>query len=132
MPIMRGTVDGRRRPVLTIATRDGSRFLGMIDTGFNGELWMSQADAMALGVDYDEVYTEPGFAVGMRPIDVARGKLVIFWLGQERVVDALVDIDSTHRTSAAGEPMALIGTELLDPALLSINFENRTCAVRGR
>ena len=129
---MAGTVDEHRRPLLRLQLRDGGHILALVDTGFNGQLWMSRADATALGIDHDENYSQTGHAIGMRPVETAEGQLVIHWLGQERVVDVIVDIDSTHRTIAANEPAALIGTELLDPAALSINFEKRTCVVRGQ
>lgn len=124
-------MDEKRRPLLTLQLRDGGQLLALVDTGFNGQIWMAQAGAIALGIDHDENYSDTGHAVGMRPIETAEGKLVIVWLGQERVVDVIVDIDSAHRTIHPSEPIGLIGTELLDPATVSINFEKRRCVVRS-
>ena len=42
---MVGIVDGQRRPLLRLQMRDGGQLLALIDTGFNGQLWMARADA---------------------------------------------------------------------------------------
>ena len=110
---------------------DANPLLCLIDTGFNGEMWLTRADAITFGVDFDAIYIETGHAVGMRPIETGRGFLRIIWLGHERIVNVVVDLDSSHRTVQASEPAALIGTELLDPATLTINFEKRRCVVRS-
>ena len=66
----------------------------------------------------------------MRPVRETIGQLRILWFGVERVVDVVVDLDSPHRTIASGEPVALLGTELLSPSTMTVNFTKRTLTVR--
>ena len=127
---MTGTVDAQRRPLLKIARPDGNPIFALIDTGFNGNLWFGKADAMACGVDFDDVHEQTGHLAGMRPVREANSFLRIVWFGQERIVDVVIDLDTEHRTIAGSEPVALIGTELIDPATLSINFDRRTVVLR--
>jgi predicted aspartyl protease len=41
MPRMTGRVDGARRPLLRLAVMGGEPMLVLVDTGFNGELWLT-------------------------------------------------------------------------------------------
>ena len=122
---MTGTVDTSRRPLLRVVRPDGNPILSMIDTGFNGEVWIGKFDAIACGVDFDDVHESTGYVAGMRPIREASSNLRILWFGEERVVDVVIDIDSTHRTIGASEPVTLIGTALIEPATLTVSFARR-------
>lgn len=131
MARMSGQVDGERRPLLRLTVPDGNPILAHIDTGFNGELWLTWSDAMSCGVIFEDVAEQTGYAAGMREVREAVGELRILWFGVERVVGVVVDLDSAHRTVSADEPMALIGTALLDPSTMTVNFGKRKLTLRG-
>ena len=131
MARMSGRVDDERRPLLRLTVPDSTPILGLIDTGFNGELWFTRADAVACGVEFDQVDERVGYVAGMRPVRETIGQLRIVWFGIERVVDVVVDLDSAHRTMSADEPMALIGTALLDPSTMTVNFGKRKLTLLG-
>lgn len=131
MARMSGRVDDGLRPLLRLMVPDGNSFLTHIDTGFNGELWFARADAVTCGVEFDQVDERVGYLAGMRPVRETIGQLRILWFGIERVVDVVVDLDSAHRTVSPDEPMALIGTALLAPATMTVNFGKRRLTLRG-
>ena len=127
---MTGSVDRSGRPLLRLARPDGDPILALVDTGFNGQLWFSKADALSCGIDFDEVHERTGYLAGMRPVRETSTSLRILWFGEELVADVVIDLDSDHRTISSSEPIALIGTALIDPATLSINFDKRTVVLR--
>ena len=128
---MTGRVDDERRPLLRLSVPDSNQILAIIDTGFNGELWLTRFDAMSCGVIFEDVAEQTGYTAGMREVREAVGELRIMWFGAERIVGVVIDLDSTHRTIAAGEPMALIGTALLAPSTMTLNFARRRVTLRG-
>jgi hypothetical protein len=77
------------------------------------------------GVIFDEVAERIGYAAGMRPVREAAGELCIRWFGAERMVSVVVD-----RTVSAEDPMAVIGTALLSPATVTVNFQRHTVVLR--
>ena len=123
-------MDGSGRPLLRIVRPDGNPILALVDTGFNGKLWLTKADAIACGIDFDEIDERTGYLAGMRPTRETYGDLRILWFGDELIVDVVIDLDSDHRTIGAGETVAVIGTALISPATLTVNFERRTVAIR--
>lgn len=129
--MMSGRVDDGLRPLLRLMVPDGNPILGLVDTGFNGEFWFTRADAVACGVFFEDLTEHTGYAAGMRPVREAFGELRIEWFGAERVVGVVIDLDSPHRTTSADEPMALIGTALLAPATMTLNFGKRKLTLRG-
>ena len=68
MTRMSGRVDEGLRPLLKLMVPDGTAILAHIDTGFNGELWFARANAVACGVEFDEVDERVGYLVGMRAV----------------------------------------------------------------
>ncbi len=124
---MLGSVDARGRPCLRVdllGARAG--FLAVLDTGFNGELMMSGAAAAKCGFSISSVQTRVEVAAGSTAVvNEARGTVV--WMGVQRHVEVLV-----HRQQPpviADEPVALIGTRLLTPHRLTIDFDAGTVEV---
>lgn len=122
-----GHVDDRGRPVarVTVFGREDD-VLATIDTGFNGEVMLVEGDAALLGV----VIHEEGERVELghgENVNVRLGRLRIRWLDQDRVVSAL--IARRREASREGEPVMLIGTELLSPHLLFVDFDKRTVEI---
>lgn len=119
-----GSVDGRGRPVVRI---EGSleSILLTVDTGFNGDLMVTRAAARALGmtVSDDETNVELGDGTTAR---IYEGRTTISWLGADRQVRVLVS-DAWVTTGDA--PVGLLGTDLLSPHLLLIDFATGTVEI---
>ena len=64
-------------------------------------------------------------------IVVGYGELRIRWTGRDVEVGVLVDFDDRRRTASAREPVAVIGTRLLSPAALAVDFGGGTVVIEG-
>lgn len=128
---MTGHVDTERRPLLRVELPDGEPILALIDTGFDGTLAFSEADAIACGVDIDPYYRDEVFVIGRRPVSVGYGELRIRWMGRDVEVGVVVDLNDPRRTVNAREPVAIIGTKLLSPSALTVDFGGRTVLIEG-
>jgi predicted aspartyl protease len=125
-----GSVDLRGRPVVRIAPIHGEdEFLAIIDTGFNGQLLVSEPDLVKLGPGTTRVSATVEVAGGLIQ-DVERAHYQIMWMGKPRLVDVFISLD-TSLPSASDEPIALIGTALLRPHLLLIDFDVGTVEIEG-
>jgi predicted aspartyl protease len=126
-----GSVDLRGRPVLRIGRVDGGdEFLAVVDTGFNGELLVSEEDIERIGVAVSRVAATVELAGGILH-DVVQAKIEIMWMGRSRLVDVFISIEPTLR-KPIDEPIALIGTGLLRPHLLLIDFDAGTVEIEGQ
>ena len=119
-----GSVDDRGRPVIRIDGHQES-ILVVVDTGFNGDLMVTRAAAQLLGIApvSREADVELGDGTTVR---VYQGRSSISWLGEQRPVRVLV---SDSWTTVADAPVGLLGTELLSPHLLLIDFAARTVEI---
>lgn len=104
-------------------------FLGLVDTGFNGELMMTALTATALGFRLYDAHETVVLGDG-RIESVQLGSGTIFWLGGQRRVDVMIPVKAVSpRTREPDEPVALIGTRLLTPHDLMIRFGRSHVAV---
>ncbi len=109
---------------MRMAGRDED-LLVMIDTGFNGDLMLSSPGARILGLELTGEAT---------PIELGDGSNVVVhiirttidWLEDRRAVEALV-ADAWHPMADA--PLGLVGTRLLSPHLLLVDFADRTVEI---
>ena len=126
MPKIIGSVDTLGRPLVRIGVvaRDDAA-LGTVDTGFNGELMMTAGDAAALGVTVLEGSRDVELGHG-QSVGVHVGRLRVRWLDAER--DAAVLISDRASPTVSG-PVLLIGTKLLKPHLLLIDFASDTVEI---
>jgi predicted aspartyl protease len=124
MAKVRGSVDHLGRPVIRIEHRDIS-ILAVIDTGFNGELMVPAATALSLGVAFSMEVTTVELGNGARA-SVRDGEATINWLDDTRRVRVFVS-ESWLPTGDA--PQGLLGTGLLTPHLLLIDFERKTVEI---
>lgn len=106
-------------------------FLALVDTGFNGELHMTRAAALQLGFSLLGAHDVVEFADG-RSENVAVGDGVIDWLDGTRRVRILASPDPPRlRVAREGEPVALLGTGLLVPHILLIDFDAGTVEIEA-
>ncbi len=104
---------------------NGDDLLLVVDTGFNGDLMVTRRAASVLGVDAqsDEADVELGDGTTARLLE---GATTIDWLDEKRRVR--VFIADAWATVADG-PDGLLGTNLLSPHLLLIDFAARTVEI---
>ena len=122
-----GAVDQRGRPVVRITVLGHEdEILATIDTGFNGEVMIVEGDAAAVGVRMREDGERVELGHG-ESVNVRLGRLRIRWLDTEREVSVFVG--ARREPSREGEPIMLIGTRLLSPHLLFIDFEEKTVEI---
>jgi predicted aspartyl protease len=117
-----GGLDDLGRPLVRIKVRGAEdELLCLVDTGFNGKLWMGAAVATRLKIvatrtDHAALTASgkvENFSLGMAFID---------WLGDEQRVEVHVHADQPSRVSSADQHEALIGTALLRDTTLLIEF----------
>jgi predicted aspartyl protease len=125
LPKIVGSVDALRRPVVRVSiTGREDEVVATIDTGFNGELMATFGDAIRLGVNVDDS-TETVRLGDDTQVDVKVGRIRLSWLGEDRLVTVFI---SPARAVASG-PVLLIGTRLLAPHLLFIDFAADTVEI---
>lgn len=102
-------------------------FLALMDTGFNGELLVTMQDAVSLGIVLRAGLSIAQLASG-QTISVQRARGTILWLGRTRIVEVLVTTEEPNRR-IADDPIALVGTQLLSPHLVLIDFQAGTIEI---
>ena len=113
-----GSIDNRGRPLVRIDAGDDG-LLAIVDSGFNGAM-------IVAGPSVSLFDRQPGgVAVSVELGNGTTAKFVetigtINWLGTKQRIGILV---SESWTPAVDEPSALIGTRLLTPHLLLIDFD---------
>jgi len=122
-----GSVDERGRPVVRIEGRQES-VLAIVDTGFNGDLMVTRDAATLLGADPLRRETEVELGDG-RTVRVYETRATIMWLDRERRVRVLV---SDEWTTIGDEPVGLLGTDLLLPHMLRIDFARGTVEIEAQ
>jgi predicted aspartyl protease len=125
-----GHVDARDRPIVSLSLPDQQDgILVHIDTGFNRELLIRQADVSRVKCHVTNMAMPVEFASGEhRTLRVARGRIVWFG-GFEREVDVLIVPDERLRPALPDEPIALLGTSLLASRKLTVDFWNRRVVI---
>ena len=130
MANLNGSIDDLGRPLIRLQLPHGhDDLLVIVDTGFNGELMMSLAMAQSLGLSLDDdlVPIELGTGAIER---VYTSQIDVLWLDKELRVRALVS--TSWPSPAPDAPVALIGTRLLRPHLLLVDFDANTVAIESR
>ena len=125
MPELIGSLDSRRRPLMRVQVEGKDDLLSIIDTAFTGELLVDEDIAQSWGVVVLDVNAQIELGDGSR-CEVQQGLLTVVWFGRNH--DATVQVvrratgQSQHRPRRDGEPVALLGTELIAPGSLNVNF----------
>jgi len=125
-----GHVDARDRPIVSLSVPDQEDGIPVvIDTGFNGELLIHSTDIDRIGCNLTDLTVTAEFAGRQRQLlNRARGRLV--WFGRQRDVDVLVAMTNAPRSPTADEPIGLLGTALLSPHTLTVDFAARRVVIR--
>jgi predicted aspartyl protease len=92
-----------------------------VDTGFNGQLLIHDTELVRLGSDITWPTSEIELA-GRERRAVGIVTVRIVWFGQQREVDVFVAGGVPSRAAVADDPVGLLGTVLLAPHRLMIDF----------
>lgn len=123
-----GSIDDRQRPLVRLTYADGEEsLLALVDTGFNGDLYVAESVARRAGFERTDFESEVKLAGG-NSAKVVRGRGTVRWLGQERQVQVFIVADP-RRPLPDGEPEALLGTGLISPHILLVDFTARTVEI---
>jgi predicted aspartyl protease len=126
MASLKGKVDERGRPVVWLETGSGERFLALVDTGFNGELTMTTLDARRLGFT-ETAENSKAVLAGDQVQTVTVYKGVVGWMGRQRPVLVLAMTPPPAQKGPSrgdSDPVGAIGTRLLEPGLLLIDYRD--------
>ena len=124
------TVDRLGRPVVRVEIPGGESFLAHIDTGFNGEMMLAEFDARRLGFTIATKAANVTVA-GDVVQRVMEGSGTIHWFGEARRVELYVSTATPSKRMDDG-PVALIGTRLLIPHLLLVDFARGTVEIEAQ
>ena len=119
-----GSVDDRGRPVVRLDGKDDS-ILVTVDTGFNGDLMVTREAAKVLGVDVTEIKSKIELGDGTIA-RVHESPALLSWLGELRSTTVFV---ADTWTTSPDAPSGLLGTRLLSPHLLLVDFDGRTVEI---
>ena len=115
------------KPMLLLRTTSGTQFPTVVDTGFSGQLLIDTWAVRRLGVEMSGESWPVTLAGGI-PVRGQLGSLTIEWFGLNRHVGVIV-IEGRLRDAPAvipPEPEILLGTTLMKPGLLEIDFLEET------
>ena len=117
MPQESGSVNALREAVIKVRFVHGDSFESVVDTGFDGALILPTPVAERLNLPKVARLVFELVGGARMTADVALGE--IEWLGERRTVEVIL---------SEGDD-ALIGTEMLDHAILVIDYDNRSVTI---
>jgi predicted aspartyl protease len=122
LSILRGSIDQQRRAILRLEQANGDDgFAAQVDTGFNGYLMVHEADLAKLAFKRTNGSAEVQVARGMG-ITVFFAEATVIWFdGKLRRINVFVVPDPPPRR-LPDDPIVLLGTKLIDPHRLTIDF----------
>jgi len=120
-----GHVDARDRPLLLLSLPgQDDDLLVTVDTGFNGQILVHDVPALRLSYESTGVDVWVEFADGARrTVQLASSSII--WFGRQRTVDLWIARATSPRHPIPDEPLGIIGTGLVSPHRLTIDFMTR-------
>jgi predicted aspartyl protease len=124
-----GHVDARNRPLVLLSILgEEDAFPVIVDSGFNGELLLHDDAIIRHRCELTGLNEPIELAdKASRLLMVARAQII--WFGQSRGVDVLIGTTQSSRAATADEPIGLLGTRLLSPHKLTVDFASRRVVV---
>jgi predicted aspartyl protease len=119
---MRGRVDARRRPIIDLSFAEPAgayaSIPALVDTGFNGDVIVEGGRLRDIPCRLLDWYEHVDVVGGTAAVRVAESS--VHWLGEVRTVTVLITL--SDKTPRRGDPIAAVGTRLLHPASVTIDF----------
>jgi predicted aspartyl protease len=124
-----GHVDARNRPIILLPLpNDEDGLLVTVDTGFSGQLLIHDADFPRLKCELTDLRV-PVELADRRTGVLAQARGRITWFGESLAVDILVATTERSYRAPPDEPTALLGTGLLNPNRLIVDFASRRVVI---
>jgi predicted aspartyl protease len=129
LPELIGHVDPRNRPIISLSVSDQEdAFLAIVDTGFNGELLISETEVRRFKCEFLHLEAPVEFANRERHmVSLARSRII--WFGRVQEVRVWITAAEAGRGAVLDEPVALLGTALLNPYRLTVDFTKRRVVI---
>ena len=124
-----GHVDERDRPIVSLSVHgQEDSFLVIVDTGFSGQLLINDTEIPRLRCEITGIDLPVEFANReRRMLSLARSRIV--WFGEPQDVHVWVTTREPGRTALSDEPVGLLGTALLNPHRLMVDFAARRVVI---
>lgn len=117
-----GGLDAQSRPLVRLRIEHAEdELVCVVDTGYNGELWMSAELADTFGLTPSMLTERAEVASGSR-VAVRTAGTRIEWLGSMRDVRVHIPERASEQARRRGPDHALLGVGLLRTAVLVANF----------
>jgi hypothetical protein len=124
-----GHVDAQDRPIVSLSAPDQEdSFPVVIDTGFNGQLLIYSTEIARFRCEHTDLTVTAEFADRQRHL-LSRARSRIIWFGGPRAVDVLIATADQPRSAPTDEPIGLLGTGLLSPHKLTVDFARRRVVI---
>jgi predicted aspartyl protease len=124
-----GHVDARDRPIVSVLVPGQEDAISLtIDTGFNGQLLINAVAIDRFKCESLNVEAPVEFANReCRALPLTRGRII--WFGRPQDVEVWITPAESGRTAAPDEPVGLLGTGLLKPHRLTVDFATRRVVI---
>jgi hypothetical protein len=125
--MVHGYIDNRLRPCVRLDFDNGAHINVLIDTGFNGELFVGEDTAKRIGVLMLPYWRDVAVAGGGPSVRVLEGEVEVDWTsagtvpGRRLLTVFVFAPEPPHRR---GEPDGLLGMGLIAPDTLFIDCLN--------
>jgi hypothetical protein len=124
-----GHVDDRGRPIVSLSTSDHEdALLVVVDTGLNGTLLLHDGPIARQRCEISQLEEIVEFADRERRA-LLLGRSRIMWLGRLLDTDVFISRSERSRATTPDEPIGLLGTALLSPHSLTIDFAARRVVI---
>jgi predicted aspartyl protease len=110
---------------MAIGDRD---LLLTVDTGFNGDMLLAASAAASVGLTTDAAFTNIELGDGTTAT-LAETEYDMSWLDRRRLIRVRISSDWAPR---GDDPVGLVGTKLISPHLLLIDFEARSVEIEAQ
>jgi hypothetical protein len=120
-----GHVDAHGRPIVSLSVANQEdELLVVVDTGFNGTLLLHDGPVARQGCEITGFEETVEFADRERRT-LLLGRTRIAWFGPAQDVNVFISRPAQSRAASPDEPVGLLGTALLSPHRLTIDFASR-------
>jgi predicted aspartyl protease len=124
-----GHVDDRNRPIVPLSIPGlEDAVLALVDTGFNGQILVNASDVDHLRFSAFDSREEVELADREQHV-LVRGQGDIIWFGRPQRVYVFIAEAERPRAALPDEPVAMLGTALLSPHRLTVDFATRRVVI---
>ncbi len=113
-----GSVTENLEPCIYVEFENGKKVECLIDTGFSGALCLPRNLVEEFGLT--KIFEEEIYGIGLHKETVDVALATIIWFGEKTEIEILINNGDDR----------LLGSELLEDRILTINYKKRTLAIK--